>query len=150
MPMNPGNSAFEAMPVVHDNFTSLGPGSIPVTDARELPFAPDSLPALDAGTTEGAKKAWESRSGGEPTTSKGSRSKANSGLATISRKYHNSIPVQEINHALTSAGLQPMEGGIFTGKEGRSHEQVGPNTWLSLQWHKMEATGRWEINAYVS
>ena len=76
---------------------------------------------------------------------------ANDSLAGLSRIYHDGIPVGLIVDILTANGFdrEPMDG-IYCGREGRLHEQVGPKTWIALSWFKMERTGRYEITAYVS
>jgi hypothetical protein len=78
------------------------------------------------------------------------RNKANRLLADLSRKYHQGIPTTELTNILDQAGFdsRPLEG-IYTGRDGKSHDQVGPKTWLALSWHKMDS-GNYEINAYLS
>ena len=64
--------------------------------------------------------------------------------------YHPSIPTSDIDNILEAAGFRPLEPAIYCGRDGRSHEQVGEKSWLSMTWHKMEVTGVYEIVAYVS
>ena len=80
-----------------------------------------------------------------------SRRAANDEFAKISKKYWDSIPVKQISEILTRFGFDAaaMEG-IYTGRDGKTHDQVGPRTWLALQWHKMEESGHYEINCYLS
>jgi hypothetical protein len=77
------------------------------------------------------------------------RKATNRRLASLPN-YHPFIPNSDIDAILTSAGFKPLEEGIYCGREGRVTEQVGENTWLSMTWYKMEATGNYEIVAYVS
>jgi hypothetical protein len=76
------------------------------------------------------------------------RKVANKLLAAL-EVYYPFIPTTEIDNALLAAGLNELEPAIYCSEEGRSHEQVGANTWLSLTWYKMPS-GRYEIVAYVS
>ena len=76
---------------------------------------------------------------------------ANDSLADLSRLYHDGIPVGKIADILSANGFDPEAvDGIYTGREGRSHEQVGPKTWIAISWFKMAVTGRYEVTAYVS
>jgi hypothetical protein len=77
------------------------------------------------------------------------RNLANKMLSKLAT-YHRYIPLANIDAILTAAGLQATEPAIYCGREGRSTEKVGQNTWLSLTWYKMEVTGNYEIVAYVS
>jgi hypothetical protein len=77
------------------------------------------------------------------------RQKANKMLAAMPN-YFPFIPNAELDSILTGAGFQAMEAAIYCGREGRVTEQVGPKTWITMTWHKMEVTGRYEIVAYVS
>ena len=76
------------------------------------------------------------------------RKVANKLLASLAN-YHQFIPTTDIDNALTAAGFRTMEDGIYCGREGSVHEQVGDRTWISLTWYKMES-GMYEIVAYVS
>lgn len=40
--------------------------------------------------------------------------------------------------------------GIYTGADGRIHEDIGEGVFLTLTWHKMEVTGRFEVVAYAN
>ena len=77
------------------------------------------------------------------------RNQVNSKLYELGKDYHHSIPLENIDVALLTAGFRMTEAAIYCGRDGHSHEQVGDNTWLSLSWHKMES-GRYEVTAYVS
>jgi len=82
---------------------------------------------------------------------KRNRTRANNDLAAIGRRYHSSMPLQEMKEILAKYGFNPEAmDGIYTGEEGKMHEQAGPNTWISMTWHKMPRTGTWEIVAYLS
>ena len=88
----------------------------------------------------------------------------NDRLWQIGNRYHESIPLHAIDEALTDNGFMPLEHGIYTGRDGKLHESLCslPGTafedtvddigevWLSMTWHQMEQTKRWEIVAYVS
>ena len=65
--------------------------------------------------------------------------------------FFDGIPVAEIREILDRYGFDgaAMEG-IYTGRDGRIHEQVGPNSWIVMTWHRMETSGRYEIVVYVS
>jgi len=76
--------------------------------------------------------------------------KVNEQLAELGRRYHDGLALAEIDAILKAHGFQDMEPGVYCGRDGRSHEQVGPNTWLTLSWHKMEVSGLYEVTAYVS
>jgi hypothetical protein len=80
-----------------------------------------------------------------------SRNKVNKVLAAMSRVYHKTLPLNEIRDLLDSNGFngEAMEG-IYTGRDGKSHVQVGKHSYLMFNWHKMEESGNWEITAYVS
>lgn len=77
------------------------------------------------------------------------RKAVNNGLFDLSRKYHQGLPIAEIDALLTANGFRKMEDGIYTGHDGQSHEQVGDRSWISFSWHRM-GSGRYEINAYVN
>jgi len=79
------------------------------------------------------------------------RNQANKALDILCRAYHQCIPLTEIKDILKSNGFDG-DGidGIYTGREGRSHEQVGPKSWIMMTWHKMEESGKWEVVAYLS
>ena len=64
-------------------------------------------------------------------------------------KYHDSVPLDTVNQLLTIYGFDELEPMILCGREGRLHEAVGSNRWLSLTWYKMESN-RYEVVAYVS
>lgn len=86
----------------------------------------------------------------KPVSEKTARKRVNNELwAVCSNRYYNSIPLTTIDEILTRNGFQETEEGIYCGRDGQVHEQIGPNTWLTLTWHKMES-GRYEVNAYVS
>jgi hypothetical protein len=88
--------------------------------------------------------------GGTLMNERRARQQANEALAALGRTYHNGLPIAEIDQILTNAGLREMEDGIYCGDNGRTIEQVGDRTWLSLSWHRMEESRRFEIVAYVS
>jgi len=66
-------------------------------------------------------------------------------------KYFKSIPLKEIKEILENKGFETESlDGIYTGKDGKVHEQVGPKTWFYMTWHKMEESGNYEIVCYLS
>jgi hypothetical protein len=77
------------------------------------------------------------------------RKRANEQFRALGVIYHVRLPIASIDEILIQNGFTPTEPAIYCGRDGRSHEQVGPNTWLSLTWHKMDS-GRYEVTAYVS
>ena len=82
---------------------------------------------------------------------KRARTAVNRKLQDAGRKYWEtlSVPLHAISGWLIEEGFTGMADGIYCGVDGSVHEQVGPHTWIALQWHKMES-GRFEINAYLS
>ena len=76
--------------------------------------------------------------------------KANNDLHRLGLTYHHAIPNGAIDAILESHGLRPLEEGIYCGRDGRVIEEVGNNVWLTLNWHKMDVSGRYEIVAYLS
>ena len=64
--------------------------------------------------------------------------------------YHNALPLADVDAILTANGFKSLEEGIYCGRDGRIHEQIGDRTWIVLTWFKMDVTGRYEINSYVS
>jgi hypothetical protein len=66
-------------------------------------------------------------------------------------QWYQSIPTTEIADILTRFGFDAsvMEG-IYTGRDGRMHEQIKDSRlWLTMTWHAMPS-GRYEIVAYVN
>ena len=64
--------------------------------------------------------------------------------------YSETLPLADIDAILTSNGFKSLEEGIYCGRDGRVHEQIGERTWILFTWHKMDNSGRYEVNAYVS
>ena len=78
------------------------------------------------------------------------RRRANDDLHALTfNRYHEGLALDEIDTILTAHGFNSMEPAIYCGRDGSVHEQVGPKTWVSLTWHKMES-GRYEIVVYLS
>lgn len=77
------------------------------------------------------------------------RVKANAELQKLAN-YHDGLPIAAIDDILGRHGFNPMEPAIYCGRDGQVHEQVGAFSWMSMTWHKMEESGRYEIVAYVS
>ncbi len=78
--------------------------------------------------------------------------KLNIALAKMVRNtYFDGIPVGEISNLVEQHGFNP-EGleGIYCGRDGRSSASLGFGKFIHMTWHKMEATGRYEIVAYAN
>ena len=78
------------------------------------------------------------------------RRAVNNSLAELGRVYHDSIPNAAVDQILTGNGFNALAEGIYCGRDGQVREEVGFGLWISLVWHKMEVTGRYEIVAYVN
>jgi hypothetical protein len=79
------------------------------------------------------------------------RNRVNKELSVLCRQYYKFIPVKAISEILIHNGFDATElEGIYTGRDGHTHDKVGDKTYLSLSWHKMDVSGNYEINAYVS
>lgn len=63
--------------------------------------------------------------------------------------YAEGLQLDAINAALEENGFSTLEPAIYCGRDGQVHEQVGPRTWLTFTWHKMESS-RYELVAYLS
>ena len=77
----------------------------------------------------------------------------------VGRKYWESIPIDDIFKKLEDNGFKPVQedgtpwSGFLLGRDGRAHIQLktgGPDRHLSLSWHKMDVSGRYEVVAYVN
>ena len=77
------------------------------------------------------------------------RTKANRLLSKTIKPYHPGLPIELIDQALVGGGFKSMEPAIYCGREGRVHEQVGPRTWIAMNWFKQDS-GRYEVTVYVS
>ena len=73
----------------------------------------------------------------------------NNGLYDLGLKYHDYIPVYEIDSILVQNGFDATEPAIYCGRDGKTHDEVGHGKFLSMSWHKMES-GRYEIVAYLN
>jgi len=78
------------------------------------------------------------------------RTRVNEQLYNLGRTYHDFLPIQRINEILDENGFNETEPAIYCGRNGQTLENVGQRTFLSLSWHKMDVTGRYEVVAYVS
>jgi hypothetical protein len=87
----------------------------------------------------------------KPNDEKRQRTQVNKELFEVCKGPSDGIPVQAIRDILVNHGFngEAMDG-IYTGRDGKMHEQCGPRTWIVVNWHKLENTGRYEIVAYVS
>jgi hypothetical protein len=76
--------------------------------------------------------------------------KANKGFDGLNTRYHDGLPVAEVNAILEANGFRAMEEAIYCGRDGRAHEQVSDKRWVSFSWHRLEVTGQYEITVYLS
>jgi len=79
------------------------------------------------------------------------RRKANEEIGNFTfNRYFPSVPVSDISRILERYGFdsEPLEG-IYTGRQGKSHDKVGEYTYFTMFWYKMES-GKYEITAYLS
>jgi hypothetical protein len=65
-------------------------------------------------------------------------------------QYLPHLPITDIDAVLTAHGFDPTEPSIYCGREGRASHQVGPRTFLSLSWYKMDVSGNYELTMYLS
>jgi hypothetical protein len=90
-----------------------------------------------------------------PKIDKKDKKEINDYLYDLSKQYHKSIPLDDIRANLQAHGLD-IEDAILTGRDGRDTfdltmgGQIVSNSMLMMSWHKMEPSGNWEINAYLS
>jgi hypothetical protein len=84
------------------------------------------------------------------STERANRTRVNNALYELGRVYHSGLPIMQIDEILTSNGFNATQPAIYCGREGRSNEQVGDRSFLSLSWHKMDQTGNYEVVAYVN
>ena len=77
------------------------------------------------------------------------RRKANGDLYALGLRYHESIPLGELDHILAKYGFNVTEEAIYCGRDGHNVEKIGNWSWFVLSWHRMDS-GRYEIVAYVS
>jgi hypothetical protein len=71
-------------------------------------------------------------------------------LHVLSANYHMGLPIGDIDAALVENDFNATEPAIYCGRDGHTHEHIGSGYYLSLSWHKMDVTGRYEVTAYVS
>jgi transcription antitermination factor NusG len=90
-----------------------------------------------------------------PKIDKKDKKEINDYLYDLGKQYHKSIPLDDIRANLQAHGLD-IEDAILTGRDGRDTfdltmgGQIVSNSMLMMSWHKMEPSGNWEINAYLS
>lgn len=77
------------------------------------------------------------------------RRRVNNSLHDLGTRYHDGIPVHEIDAILVANNFDETEPAIYCGRVGRALIPVGQKAWLALSWYKMES-GRYEIVAYIS
>ena len=63
--------------------------------------------------------------------------------------YADGLQLEAMNAILEEHDFKTLEPAIYCGREGKNTEQVGPNTWITFTWYKMES-GRYELVAYLS
>ena len=82
-----------------------------------------------------------------------------------SKNYFDQIPLDEIQDLLESQKLSLLQedntkwSGLLVGRDGRANINIGLETgdgyspsryYMAIQWHKMDGTSKWEVNAYFS
>ena len=82
-------------------------------------------------------------------TERKARKRANNALYEVGLKYHDGLALVIIDDILQCNGFAPMQAAIYWEGDGQCHEQVGPRTWITLAWHRMES-GRYEIVVYLN
>lgn len=94
-----------------------------------------------------------------PKANRKAASHANTGLRELTNnRYYSAIPLDRIYDIVEGAGFEfdlDEKQCMLCGREGsatwdlswRGHPM---NHMLVVSWYKMEATGRYEVNAYVS
>jgi len=78
--------------------------------------------------------------------------KVNSELYQLGLEFHDTLSysLNTIDRILTKHGFAtPSAEPIFSGLEGRLHQEVGEGKWLTVSWHRFD-TGRYEVTAYVN
>jgi hypothetical protein len=82
---------------------------------------------------------------------KKNRASANKELdKLLTNKYFKSLPIDEIREILKNNAFDPVPlEGIYSGADGRIHEQVGKKSYILITWHKM-SSGNYEVIAYLS
>jgi hypothetical protein len=86
---------------------------------------------------------------------KQARKAANGALAEIGQRYWDELPTATIEATLQWVGIETTEGGLLCGRDGHTtypltfRGEAAPSL-LSLSWHKLEQTGRYEVVVYVS
>ena len=88
----------------------------------------------------------EQKAGMRPESAR--RLHVNQILAKAIPTYTVGLPIQEFDAILEANCFQPLEGAIYCGREGQVNEQVGPKSWLTFTWYKMES-GKYEIVSYI-
>jgi hypothetical protein len=77
------------------------------------------------------------------------RKRVNDRLYDLGKTYHESLPLESVDDLLTNNGLEATEPAIYCGREGSCTQQVGPRSYLTFTWYKMES-GRYEFVAYCN
>jgi hypothetical protein len=77
------------------------------------------------------------------------RKRVNNVLWAIGREYYGSLPIGIVDALLVENGLNETEPAIYCGREGSCTQQVGPRSYLTFTWYKMES-GRYEFVAYCN
>lgn len=72
-----------------------------------------------------------------------------------SNKYYDSIPIKDMSDHLKGLGINLESDFVLTGRDGRTTLGLSMNgaalgSMIALQWHKMDQSGRYEINAYLT
>jgi hypothetical protein len=86
----------------------------------------------------------------DASTERKARVKANNAFYALGRTYHDGLALHEIDTILRGNGFTGMEPAIYCGRDGQVQGRVGRRTWITLAWHKMEYSGRYEIVVYLN
>jgi hypothetical protein len=86
----------------------------------------------------------------DASTERKARVRANNALYKLCREYHAGLPLGSLDSVLIQNGFTGLEEAIYCGRDGNVHEQVGRRTWLTMTYHKMEYSGRYEIVVYLN
>jgi hypothetical protein len=85
------------------------------------------------------------------------RRAANGALSEISARYWEALPVADVEAALQLLGITVPadEAGLLCGRDGQTTYPLvfqgrTAKSVLSLSWHRLDATGKYEVVAYVS
>jgi hypothetical protein len=86
-----------------------------------------------------------------PTKTKRLVAELNEQLTPINRTYHTGMPLRTVISVVVGFDLnaEPIQKALY-GDNGQMHVEIGQDIFLNLSWHRMEASGNYEIVAYAS